>query len=562
MVDASQYAPHLEDPDEPQDRPADMQAFADAFAQLMGLTIAEDDASHFNPNEARKADGEWTDGGGETRAKNAVAQDGWFSSEPRKADGEWTEGGGGKKPEPTAWQKAAGSEELSPLLQRIVPAIQDRGTGKMHIGDRGEWHELIAEKNGIDLAGNIGYTRYWYDPLNKKFMDTEEMEKAAAGTYVDASTFMTEAQMDKYQDWYAEKEYARKRALGIDCDVIRAQDGWIESEHPRGQPTNKGEFASEPGGGSSAPPATGAWQEAPKAPQPAQKLAGAPSAPAAAAGKWKDGFHAYAPASALYASSAKPVPTEKHVALGAKLAEEVGVADKIARAKKMLANAVPTDAPVSQGGFMQSDGSYTPERRAIHRDVLRKIFTPEAIASATPVEGRKPVMTVLGGRGGSGKSWLTGEQGPVHRGHTIVIDADAIKAALPEYKGWNAGLLHEESSHVVSLAAHMAKALGVNVTFDATMNTGKSLAKRVAMFAGSNYDVHGYYMYASPETAARRALGRFKAGGETGRFVPPEVVLSNTENEKNFDSMIPQFRHWAIYDNNGDTGPKYVAGDT
>lgn len=533
MVDASQYAPHLADPDEPQDRPADMQAFADAFAQLMGLTIAEDDAAHFDPSEPRKADGEWTDGGGEQKA------------------------------EPTAWQRASGSEELSPLLQRIVPAVQDRSTGKMHIGERGEWHELIAERNGLDtpIGGNVAYTRSWYDPLTKKFMDTEEMEKAAEGTYVDASTFMSEAQMEKYQDWYAEKEYARKKALGIDCDVVRAQDGWIESQHPRGQPKNKGEFASEAGGGGGAAPATGAWQDTPKASTPAQKLAGAPPSSTVAAGKWREGFHSYAPASALYAASAKTIPTEKQAAAGAKMAEEVGVTDKIARAKKLMANAVPTDAPVTQGGFMQADGSYTPERRAIHKDILRKIFTPEAIAAATPVEGQKPVMTVLGGRGGSGKSWLTGDQGPVHRGHTIVIDADAIKASMPEYKGWNANMLHEESSHIVSLAAHFAKALGLNVTFDATMNTGKSLAKRIAMFAGSNYDVHGYYMYASPETAARRALGRFKAGGETGRFVPPEVILSNTENEKNFDAMIPQFKHWGVYNNEGNDGPKYVAGD-
>ena len=33
---------------------------------------------------------------------------------------------------------------------------------------------------------------------------------------------------------------------------------------------------------------------------------------------------------------------------------------------------------------------------------------------------------MLGGRGGSGKSWLTGEHGPVDESKAILIDADAV----------------------------------------------------------------------------------------------------------------------------------------
>jgi hypothetical protein len=45
-----------------------------------------------------------------------------------------------------------------------------------------------------------------------------------------------------------------------------------------------------------------------------------------------------------------------------------------------------------------------------------------------------------------------------------------------------------------------------------------------------------------------------------GRFVPPEVILGNVDNEKNFDTLIPKFRHWSVFDNSG-TSAQFVAGD-
>jgi len=58
-------------------------------------------------------------------------------------------------------------------------------------------------------------------------------------------------------------------------------------------------------------------------------------------------------------------------------------------------------------------------------------------------------------------------------------------------------------------------------------------------------------------------MGRVKPGNEKDgkcRFVPPKVVMSNTENEQNLDAAIPIFSKWAKYDNHGEGGPKHVAG--
>ena len=32
--------------------------------------------------------------------------------------------------------------------------------------------------------------------------------------------------------------------------------------------------------------------------------------------------------------------------------------------------------------------------------------------------------------------------------------------------------------------------------------------------------------------------------------MPPEVVMSNTDNEKNFDAVIPFLKKWSVYNNN------------
>jgi hypothetical protein len=59
-------------------------------------------------------------------------------------------------------------------------------------------------------------------------------------------------------------------------------------------------------------------------------------------------------------------------------------------------------------------------------------------------------------------------------------------------------------------------------------------------------------MHLPPEEAATRAMARYAKGGKfDGRFVPPEVILGNVDNEQNFDKFSNQFRKWAVYENTG-----------
>lgn len=252
----------------------------------------------------------------------------------------------------------------------------------------------------------------------------------------------------------------------------------------------------------------------------------------------------------------------KNGGAGTETAEDIiaqhGAADRIKAVENKLAKGVPTNAPVDQGGHVLPNGEYTPERQAIHKQVLSKIFTDEAVAAATPGPGQQPQLYVLGGRGGSGKSFLTSEGGPVDSSKALLLDSDKIKSLLPEYQGWNAALLHEEASHILDKADDRSVQLGINTIHDGTLKTEANVAARIAKYRSADYEVNGYFVHTTPATAANRALGRFMRGGETGRYVPPGVILGNKTNEQSFDSLKSGFKHWQLYDNNG-KAPKLIA---
>lgn len=320
-----------------------------------------------------------------------------------------------------------------------------------------------------------------------------------------------------------------------DADPPFAHDAWNEADHPRGQPNNAGQFGLGGGGSSS-------------------KQMGWLDRGERQMGEGERKARRSPGASQLY-----QVPTKTPDQI---VAAFPGGAEAIARTRARLAEVVPTDALVSEGGFKNPDGTYTAEREALHRQIAASFFPPEKVAAAMPAPGERPVLVMLGGRGGSGKSWLTGEHGPVDESKAILLDSDAIKAMLPGYEGWNASTFHEESSHILNMADQRSLALGVNVIHDATLKSEATAVMRMAAYESAGYEVEGYYMYAAPETAATRAMSRYsKKGTFTGRFVPPEIILGNTKNEANFDKLSGGFRKWAVYDNNaeGKEGPRLVS---
>ena len=232
-----------------------------------------------------------------------------------------------------------------------------------------------------------------------------------------------------------------------------------------------------------------------------------------------------------------------------------GMKEKIAKVKERLAAGQATDV------LHKKDGEYTPERKKLHQKIMEELLSDERVKAAMPLPGEKPTVTFLGGRGGSGKSWITKKgAGPADDTKAITLNSDDIQEKFPEYGGWNAAHTHDEAAEVVEAIENVCKKAGLNVILDATMRSEGGVSKKLAKFKEAGYDVHGYYMFLPPEKAAQRALERFERGGEKGRYVPPEYTLGSTTNERNFDKLTPHFKQWGVYKNTGKAPEKVAEG--
>lgn len=206
------------------------------------------------------------------------------------------------------------------------------------------------------------------------------------------------------------------------------------------------------------------------------------------------------------------------------------------------------------------DGRYSAERQELHRKILFDgverdgkfhpgLLSPESVKAATPKPGEAPTFTVLGGRGGSGKSWFKSKV--YDPGSAITLDADHIKGMLPEYQGWNAHQVHEESGELFDHITNLAMAAGLNIVHDATMKTPAKAKALVERFQGDGYRVEAHYMHLPPQRAAERAVGRFLTdkGDGSGRYVPVDVVLGMKTNEESFDLIRPMVDKWSFRSN-------------
>ena len=233
---------------------------------------------------------------------------------------------------------------------------------------------------------------------------------------------------------------------------------------------------------------------------------------------------------------------------------------KIKKVQEDSKSIVPTNSPVSEGGYKLPDGRYTTERQRLHAEIIKKILTPEVIASCTPPPGQAPVYTLIGGRPGAGKSFFTQPGGSVDRSTNLYLSGDDIKEMLPEYKGWNSQEVHEEANDIYAKITELAREHKLNVVHDGTMKTLANVKAWIRGFEDAGYQVDGYYMFTPPQVAAERAVSRFLTAG---RYMPPELVLTQLTNEKSFDSVKSQFRRWAVYSNmeRGVKPKKEASGD-
>lgn len=186
--------------------------------------------------------------------------------------------------------------------------------------------------------------------------------------------------------------------------------------------------------------------------------------------------------------------------------------------------AAAPSAAVPMGGAVDSlaahtlpDGKLDPAREALHQRIVA-----EALAHHQPKE--HPTALFLGGGTASGKSTLGGGDPG-----SVAIDADAVKAKIPEYKQMlaahnpkAAAYAHEESSAV----AKEIQAGAIKNHFDFTLDgTGDGayakMEGKIKAAQAAGYKVSGKYVTVDTETAIERSMKRAE---QTGRMVPEPVI--------------------------------------
>ncbi|MDR0475411.1 MAG: zeta toxin family protein [Treponema sp.] len=201
---------------------------------------------------------------------------------------------------------------------------------------------------------------------------------------------------------------------------------------------------------------------------------------------------------------------------------------------------------------------YNEDREKLHGAIMQTLLAPDKIRMARPVPGEAPTFMILGGRGGSGKSWFKDKMYDPSK--YVILDADEIKGMLPEFRGWNAQDVHEESSDILEQMFSTCIREGLNIVLDGTMKTAKSALAKILRVQSAGYRTEAHYMHLPAHEAAKRAIGRFMTENKdfSGRYVPVNRVLENTTNEDSFDQVQRVVDKWSFRDNNVKRGQQPI----
>ena len=216
-----------------------------------------------------------------------------------------------------------------------------------------------------------------------------------------------------------------------------------------------------------------------------------------------------------------------------------------------------------------NDGNYTPERAKLHEEIIGKMLNEKAVAPA----GTRPKAVLLTGAPGSGKTSAGQPLTSKIAAEFTVINADDVKAAMPEYRGWNAGALHEESTAIAEgTLRDRAMDARHNILFDITGNNGDKMEKIANELVVAGYDVHVVSVTVPSHKSSYRAWKRFSSNAfhwhdeksEPGRFVPIDYVHKSVDGnpDRTYERLkkTGKLSSWSKVDNDVPRGtqPKIV----
>ncbi len=198
--------------------------------------------------------------------------------------------------------------------------------------------------------------------------------------------------------------------------------------------------------------------------------------------------------------------------------------------------------------------AFSPERQALHDEIINK-----HLAGKTPVD--EPVYNILGGGPAAGKSTMVNSDAgaKLRDKNTVMVNADDMKAELPEYQAMSAAknpnaanFVHEESSYLAARLQAASFENRFNVTLDGTGNSQPAkLRGKITTAKAAGYRVEGHYVTVPTDLAVQRANAR---GAQTGRYVPESVVRSTHAGVSSaLPQVYPDFDAVNLYDSRSNT---------
>jgi predicted ABC-type ATPase len=210
-------------------------------------------------------------------------------------------------------------------------------------------------------------------------------------------------------------------------------------------------------------------------------------------------------------------------------------------------------AGTSATPFLTPEGEFTPERTALHDEIINKVL------EGVEPTGEQPKFYVLGGGSGAGKtSSIESGALPVPKAdssESATINADNIKDELPETVAMQAAgdttwaaFTHEESSYIASRAQAAALERGIDTVLDVTGDSSEEkLEGKIEPFRNAGYSIIGAYVTIPTETAIERATARAE---RSGRFVPEGAIRASHEGvSRIFESVQDKFDTMTLVDN-------------
>lgn len=188
--------------------------------------------------------------------------------------------------------------------------------------------------------------------------------------------------------------------------------------------------------------------------------------------------------------------------------------------------------PQTKFEHSNAEGKYTAKRKKLHEEIISHFREDK------PCVNKRPAVAILtGGAPASGKTTFIKKYVDLDPDKVYHVDADEVRAMLPEYKGWNATQTHLETADIVNrLIDEIGNPCEHDLIYDGTMNKATKYEKIVDKLHKLGYKVFVVYISIPEQVSKERVISRYK---KAGRYVPMKVI------EEVYDNGLTAFERVA-----------------